>query len=71
MDTERYFLSVISACEAKWSHSFRKAGYQAIDRICDYYNSLQERSVVPNVEPGYLRDHIPGKCPFTGNDWDI
>jgi hypothetical protein len=38
---------------------FRKAGYQAIDRICEYYYSLQERSVISRVEPGYLRKHIP------------
>jgi aromatic-L-amino-acid/L-tryptophan decarboxylase len=38
---------------------FRKAGYQAIDRICDYYYSLQERPVTSQVEPGYLRKALP------------
>ncbi|OBZ66739.1 Tyrosine decarboxylase 1 [Grifola frondosa] len=33
---------------------FRKAGYQAIDRICDYYYSLQKLPVVAQVQPGYL-----------------
>jgi len=42
---------------------FRKAGYQAIDRICDYYYSIQDRNVLPDVEPGYLRQHIPSE-PF-------
>lgn len=40
-------------------HRFRKAGYQAIDRICDYYSSLQEKNVISTVQPGYLREHIP------------
>lgn len=39
---------------------FRKAGYQAIDRICDFYYSLQERPVVPPVQPGYLLAQLPG-----------
>ncbi|KAI0308504.1 hypothetical protein OF83DRAFT_1180736, partial [Amylostereum chailletii] len=41
---------------------FRKAGYQAIDRICDYYYSLREKPVSAQVEPGYLRKALPGKC---------
>ncbi|KAJ3508038.1 hypothetical protein NLJ89_g5971 [Agrocybe chaxingu] len=45
---------------------FRKAGYQAIDRICNYYYSLEEKSVVSKVEPGYLRQHIPLEPPEKG-----
>ena len=54
------FDHTIAYCKVEMSYRFRQAGYQAIDRICDYYDSLQERTVVPNVQPGYLRDHIPG-----------
>ncbi|PPQ95321.1 hypothetical protein CVT26_008166 [Gymnopilus dilepis] len=50
---------------------FRKAGYQAIDRICDYYYSLQNRDVVPRVEPGYLREHIPLQPPEEGEDFQV
>lgn len=42
------------------SRRFRKAGYEAVDRICDYYQSLAERPVVAQVEPGYLAKLIPG-----------
>ncbi|KAI0768182.1 aromatic-L-amino-acid decarboxylase [Trametes elegans] len=42
---------------------FRKAGYQAIDRICDYYSSLQERPVVSQVQPGYLVNTLPSHPP--------
>lgn len=39
---------------------FRSAGYQAIDRICDLYEKLEERDVTADVEPGYLRKALPG-----------
>ncbi|KAF8198043.1 pyridoxal phosphate-dependent transferase, partial [Pholiota molesta] len=50
---------------------FRKAGYQAIDRICDYYYSLQDKSVISKVEPGYLREHIPLTAPEQGEDFQV
>ncbi|KAF8828784.1 hypothetical protein HHX47_DHR3000279 [Lentinula edodes] len=50
---------------------FRKAGYQAIDRICDYYYALQESKfpVLPDVEPGYLRPLLPSSAPESGEDF--
>ncbi|KAH9979065.1 pyridoxal phosphate-dependent transferase [Lactifluus volemus] len=48
---------------------FRKAGYDAIDRICDYYYSLREKPVVAQVQPGYLRQLIPESAPQKGHDW--
>ena len=41
-------------------YRFRKAGYQAIDRICDHYNTIEGKPVRPSVEPGYLRNALPG-----------
>ena len=38
---------------------FRKAGYAAIDQICDYYTTLHERPVRATVEPGYLLEQLP------------
>ncbi|OCH88704.1 aromatic-L-amino-acid decarboxylase [Obba rivulosa] len=49
--------------------AFRKAGYQAIDRICDYYYLLQDRPVVPSVQPGYLLDALPDSPPEEGEDF--
>ncbi|TFK74562.1 hypothetical protein BDN72DRAFT_664561 [Pluteus cervinus] len=46
--------------------AFRKAGYKAIDDICDYYYSLQEKSVVSNVKPGYLAELVPSEPPVKG-----
>ncbi|KIM79842.1 hypothetical protein PILCRDRAFT_10021 [Piloderma croceum F 1598] len=48
---------------------FRKAGYQAIDRICDYYYSLHERPVIAQVKPGYLRRALPSSAPEKGEDF--
>ncbi|KAH9848662.1 aromatic-L-amino-acid decarboxylase [Lenzites betulinus] len=48
---------------------FRKAGYQAIDRICDYFASLQDRPVVSQVQPGYLLDSLPTHPPEDAEDF--
>ncbi|KAH8114437.1 pyridoxal phosphate-dependent transferase [Phellopilus nigrolimitatus] len=40
---------------------FRRAGYQAIDRICDFYYNLEKRNVSSAAEPGYLREALPGQ----------
>ncbi|WVQ97896.1 hypothetical protein IAU59_005013 [Kwoniella sp. CBS 9459] len=50
---------------------FRKAGYAAIDSICDYYASLRERPVKAQVEPGYLVDKLPKEAPQTGESFDL
>ncbi|RXW21325.1 hypothetical protein EST38_g4541 [Candolleomyces aberdarensis] len=48
---------------------FRKAGYAAIDRICDYFYSLEKLPVTSKVEPGYLRKLIPDEAPENGEDF--
>ncbi|KAF9232241.1 pyridoxal phosphate-dependent transferase [Melanogaster broomeanus] len=50
---------------------FRHAGYQAIDHICDYYLSLNDKSVASQVEPGYLRKLSPfiAAAPQDGEDF--
>ncbi|OJA12592.1 hypothetical protein AZE42_06905 [Rhizopogon vesiculosus] len=50
---------------------FRKAGYQAIDRICDYYISLRDMPVTSQVEPGYLRKLLPASAPTAGEDFQL
>lgn len=40
---------------------FRTAGYAAIDSICDYYESLRERPVNAQVQPGFLAKSVPGE----------
>ncbi|KAF8638057.1 hypothetical protein AX16_010689 [Volvariella volvacea WC 439] len=50
---------------------FRKAGYEAIDRICEYYYSLEGKQVVSSVQPGYLRELIPQSLPEKGEDFSV
>jgi aromatic-L-amino-acid decarboxylase len=45
---------------------FRKAGYATIDSICDYYETMRDRPVKAQVEPGYLIEALPGEI---GLDW--
>ncbi|SPO31567.1 related to Aromatic-L-amino-acid decarboxylase [Ustilago trichophora] len=48
---------------------FRKAGYAAVDRICDYYSSLSSLPVSSAVQPGFLSSSIPLQPPTTGEEW--
>ncbi|KAF8523052.1 pyridoxal phosphate-dependent transferase [Hysterangium stoloniferum] len=50
--------------------AFRTAGYQAIDRICDYISSLEDRKVVSVVKPGYLREALPDCAPDKGENFE-
>ncbi|KAG1717998.1 pyridoxal phosphate-dependent transferase, partial [Suillus occidentalis] len=42
------------------AEQFRRAGYQAIDRLCDYHSSLRNRPV-----------HIPTSAPIEGEDIQV
>lgn len=48
---------------------FRQRGREMIDYIAEYMESVGERRVTPDVEPGYLRDLIPSKAPYEGEGW--
>lgn len=49
---------------------FRKRGREMVDYIADYLETISQRRVTPNVEPGYLRNLIPSTAPKKGEDWD-
>ena len=40
---------------------FRKAGYAAIDRVCDYFEYLEKQDVVPSVKSGDIMAQIAGQ----------
>ncbi|CAB3403995.1 unnamed protein product [Caenorhabditis bovis] len=42
---------------------FRQYGKETVDYIVDYLETIQKRRVVPAIEPGYLKDLIPGEAP--------
>ncbi|KAI9778824.1 MAG: hypothetical protein M1835_004835 [Candelina submexicana] len=52
------------------SDQFRKAAHSAIDEIIDYYDTIEKRRVVSNVEPGYLQKLLPDRPPETGEKWE-
>ncbi|GHJ85192.1 hypothetical protein NliqN6_1594 [Naganishia liquefaciens] len=51
--------------------AFRKAGYQAVDAICDYYTKIREMPVNSTVEPGYLVKQLPDQAPEKGEDFSV
>ncbi|XP_076271335.1 3,4-dihydroxyphenylacetaldehyde synthase 2-like [Rhynchophorus ferrugineus] len=48
---------------------FREFGKAAIDYIADYYETIRDRPVLSNVQPGYLGDLLPKEPPQNGESW--
>lgn len=46
---------------------FRQYGHQLIDLIADYRQTVGERPVMAQVEPGYLKAALPGQAPSKVN----
>jgi aromatic-L-amino-acid decarboxylase len=51
------------------SSEFRQRGREMVDYIAEYMESVGDRRVTPDVEPGYLRELIPKKAPQEGEGW--
>ncbi|KAI0200399.1 pyridoxal phosphate-dependent transferase [Astrocystis sublimbata] len=51
------------------SQQFREAAISSIDEIVKYYDTVENRRVVPTVEPGYLRKLLPNEAPHDGETW--
>lgn len=49
---------------------FRRAGHQMIDWIADYWESIEDRPVLSQVEPGDIRAALPPAPPEHGESWD-
>nr|XP_018906491.1 PREDICTED: alpha-methyldopa hypersensitive protein-like [Bemisia tabaci] len=52
------------------SAQFREFGKAAVDLIADYLDNVRDRSVLPDVEPGYLHGLIPDRLPDKGDKWE-
>ncbi|KAL3315542.1 hypothetical protein Ciccas_005822 [Cichlidogyrus casuarinus] len=48
---------------------FRIWGKKMVDYICEYLDGLEDRNVIPDVEPGYLRPMIPESAPEEPEQW--
>ncbi|PVH75011.1 hypothetical protein DL98DRAFT_498838 [Cadophora sp. DSE1049] len=51
------------------SKQFKEAAASAIDEIVSYYDTIEDRRVVSNVEPGYLKKILPEGPPQDGESW--
>lgn len=40
---------------------FRKHGKDMIDYICSYAANIEQRDVAPTLDPGYLKQLLPGR----------
>jgi len=49
---------------------FRKRGKEMVDYIADYYETIHERRVLPEVQPGYMRPMLPTRAPRKGEPWE-
>ena len=48
---------------------FRRFGREIVDMIADYYDRIEEFPVLSQIEPGWLRDQLPGEAPEYGEDF--
>ncbi|KAI4132818.1 MAG: hypothetical protein LQ338_000522 [Usnochroma carphineum] len=64
MDGPR-FKDAVRAATDESQHWYLKA----IELVVDYFDTVQDRRVVPNVEPGYLRKLLPDGPPKSGEKW--
>jgi len=49
---------------------FRRYGRQVVDWVADYWSSLPQRRVTPDVAPGAIASRLPGGPPETGEAFD-
>ncbi|KAK2141738.1 hypothetical protein LSH36_1050g00008 [Paralvinella palmiformis] len=49
---------------------FRKRGKEMVDYIADYMEDIETRRVLPEVQPGYLREMLPKTAPRKGEKWE-
>ncbi len=49
---------------------FRQYGHQLIDLIADYRQTVHQRPVMAQVEPGYLKAALPPAAPQQGEPFD-
>ncbi|XP_064871419.1 aromatic-L-amino-acid decarboxylase-like [Oncorhynchus nerka] len=49
---------------------FRRRGKEMVDLIADYLENIEQRTVYPDVEPGYLRPLIPEEAPEEPDNYE-
>src|SRR5581483_7285991 len=49
---------------------FRRHGHALVDWIARYWETIEERRVLPDVRPGDLRNALPADAPDSGESFD-
>jgi aromatic-L-amino-acid decarboxylase len=49
---------------------FRRYGYRIVDWIADYCERIEDLPVLPQIEPGWLKNELPETAPVTGENFD-
>ncbi len=49
---------------------FRRNGYEMIDLIADYLEGVEERRIVPDIQPGDVRAMLPEHPPTEPESWE-
>ncbi|XP_037566161.1 aromatic-L-amino-acid decarboxylase-like isoform X1 [Dermacentor silvarum] len=52
------------------SVEFRQRGREMVEYIAQYMETIGDRRVTPQCEPGYLKELLPDKAPEQPEDWD-
>lgn len=50
--------------------TFRRYGYELIDWLADYMDTVEDYPVRSSVEPGTIREQLPQEAPLTGESMD-
>ena len=49
---------------------FRQHGKEMIDYIADYFETIRERKVYPDVKPNFLTEVLPKEAPMEGHTFE-
>ena len=52
------------------NEEFRRAGHELIDWIADYWETVEDRPVLSQVQPGDIRASLPAAPPTEPESWD-
>lgn len=66
---KRQTLSPTNSDPGMKREEFRKAGYEMIDYICNYYETIENRPILSTVSPGYLSKLLPTDAPNDPEEW--
>ncbi|XP_049573577.1 histidine decarboxylase isoform X2 [Syngnathus scovelli] len=51
------------------AEEYNRRGKELVDYITKYLSSIRQRRVIPDVQPGYMRELLPDTAPTEPEDW--